>query len=262
MLDGYQANPLTLSTSGSGRFEAQVDEGKKEITYRLSYADLEGKVQQVHIHFGSEHQSGGIIAFLCSGPKGAEGGAPKGGRECPETSATFEGTIRPGDVVGPEGQGIKPGEFDEVVDAVRAGVTYVDVKTDKYQVGEIRGQILTDEETDREGRGEVGLGELGRPEGRGEVGLGELGRPEGRGEVGLGELGRPEGRGEVGLGELGRPEGRGEVGLGELGRPEGRGEVGLGELGRPEGRGEVGLGEDLGARDGRDRDWGAGQGAR
>ncbi|MER7459996.1 CHRD domain-containing protein [Micromonospora sp. NPDC126480] len=144
-LDGYQEDPLTISTPGNGRFEAHVDEEKKELTYKLSYADLEGDVQQAHIHFGGKHQSGGIIAFLCSSVKDGKGGAPKGTPECPDAPATVEGTIKPSDVIGPEDQGIKPGEFGEMVDAIKAGVTYVNVHTDKYPNGEIRGQIKSDD---------------------------------------------------------------------------------------------------------------------
>ncbi|MGN9779279.1 CHRD domain-containing protein [Micromonospora sp. H33] len=145
-LDGYQEDPLTISTTGNGRFEAHVDERKKEIEFRLSYEDLEGKVNAAHIHFGGRHQSGGIIAFLCGSPsKDGKGGAPKGTKECPAAPATVRGTIKPEDVIGPQEQGIKPGEFDEVVDAIKAGVTYANVHTDKYPNGEIRGQIKKDD---------------------------------------------------------------------------------------------------------------------
>ncbi|MCM0677164.1 CHRD domain-containing protein [Micromonospora phytophila] len=144
-LSGYQEDPLTISTPGSGRFVAQIDERDKKIRYRLSYEDLRD-VQQAHIHFGGRHQSGGIAAFLCSNLKDAKGGAPKHVPSCPESSGTVEGTIKPDDVVGPADQGIEPGEFDELVDAIQAGVTYVNVHTKKYPNGEIRGQIKSDED--------------------------------------------------------------------------------------------------------------------
>ncbi len=153
-LDGYQEDPLTISTPGSGRFEAHVDGENREIRYKLRYEHLEGDVQQAHIHFGGRHQSGGIIAFLCSSIKDGKGGAPKGTQECPDAPATIEGTIKPSDVIGPEDQGIKPGEFGEMVDAIKAGVTYVNVHTDKYPNGEIRGQIKShDREKDGGDRG-------------------------------------------------------------------------------------------------------------
>ena len=45
------------------------------------------------------------------------------------------------DVVGPADQGIDPGEFGELVRAIRAGATYANVHTDKYPGGEIRAQL-------------------------------------------------------------------------------------------------------------------------
>jgi hypothetical protein len=51
------------------------------------------------------------------------------------------GTVTAADVVGPTGQGVSPGEFEEILDAMRAGVTYANVHTTKIPGGEIRGQI-------------------------------------------------------------------------------------------------------------------------
>lgn len=47
------------------------------------------------------------------------------------------------DIIGPEGQGIAPGELGEVVRAIEAGVTYANVHTNKHPTGEIRGQIAS-----------------------------------------------------------------------------------------------------------------------
>ncbi|MFI7606683.1 CHRD domain-containing protein [Micromonospora sp. NPDC049366] len=146
-LSGYQEDPLTISTPGSGRFEARVDEKRQEITYRLSYEDLKD-VEQAHIHFGGRHQSGGVAVFLCSNIKDGKGGPSKGVQSCPQAPATIKGTIKPEDVVGPADQGIEPKEFDELVDAIEAGVTYVNVHTKKYPNGEIRGQIKVEDERD------------------------------------------------------------------------------------------------------------------
>ncbi|MFC3504629.1 CHRD domain-containing protein [Micromonospora krabiensis] len=146
-LSGYEEDPLTISTPGSGRFEARVDEKRQEITYRLSYEDLKD-VQQAHIHFGGRHQSGGVAVFLCSNIKDGKGGPSKDVQSCPQAPATIKGTIKPEDVVGPADQGIEPKEFDELVDAIEAGVTYVNVHTKKYPNGEIRGQIKVEDERD------------------------------------------------------------------------------------------------------------------
>lgn len=137
-LSGYEEVPLALSTTGNGQFRATIDERGQKIAYRLSYADLEAGVTQAHIHFGSESQAGGISVWLC-GTSASPG--PEGTPVCPPGAATVSGTITPDDVVGPTGQGIGAGEFGELVDALRAGFTYVNVHSSKYPAGEVRGHI-------------------------------------------------------------------------------------------------------------------------
>lgn len=136
-LTGYAEVPLALSSPGSGTFRARIDERNQVISYTLSYRDLPTAVTQAHIHFGSVSQLGGVSAFLCSNL----GNGPAGTPMCPSSPATVEGTIEPGDVVGPAGQGIGVGEFAELVAAIQAGATYVNVHTVQFEVGEIRGQI-------------------------------------------------------------------------------------------------------------------------
>jgi CHRD domain len=57
------------------------------------------------------------------------------------TPATIHGTIRPADVVRPAGQGLAAGEFDELVSAIFAGVTYANVHSATFPGGEIRAQL-------------------------------------------------------------------------------------------------------------------------
>lgn len=136
-LSGYQEDPLVLSTTGTGEFVAQVDTDAQEIRYSLSYAALEGDVLQAHIHLGGHAQSGAISVFLCSNL----GNGPAGTQPCPSAPATVSGTITAADVLGPVNQGIAAGEFDELVAALRAGATYVNVHSAKYPGGEIRAQL-------------------------------------------------------------------------------------------------------------------------
>ena len=51
------------------------------------------------------------------------------------------GTITAADIVGPAGQGIEAGSFDEAVRAIRAGAVYANVHTTRWGGGEIRGQV-------------------------------------------------------------------------------------------------------------------------
>lgn len=130
-LDGYQEVPA-ISTTGSGEFQAQLDPNRDQIIYRLRYQGVESPAFASHIHFAQEGVNGGIIAWLCGG-----GGKPA----CPPQGGEVRGRIRPSDIIGPSGQGIASGEFDEAVAAMRAGVTYANVHTDQFPGGEIRGQI-------------------------------------------------------------------------------------------------------------------------
>ena len=50
--------------------------------------------------------------------------------------------------MGPAAQGIAPGEFDELVDAIRAGVSYANVHSTTYPMGEIRAQLRVREGDD------------------------------------------------------------------------------------------------------------------
>ena len=137
-LSGYHETPLALSSSGSGSVRLRVDPTAGTIHYTLRYANLEGVVTQSHIHFGSPSQTGGISAFLCSNLGNGPGGTPA----CPTTNpAIVTGMLTAGDVVGPTGQGIAPGEFAELVRAIRADSTYANVHSSKYPGGEIRNQL-------------------------------------------------------------------------------------------------------------------------
>jgi CHRD domain len=136
-LKGFEEVPA-VSTVATGSFEADVDRAAQTIDYKLSYSGLESAVLFSHIHLGQKTANGGVSAFLCGG-----GGKPV----CPQ-EGTVEGTITAADVVGPSAQGIAAGEFDELVRAMRAGVTYANVHSMLRPGGEIRGQISDDSDSD------------------------------------------------------------------------------------------------------------------
>jgi CHRD domain len=145
-LNGFQEVPA-ISTNGKGRFFAEIS--PDAVSYRLEYSGLENEVTQAHIHFGRRATNGGISVFLCSNLDDASMGA----QPCPTGDGEITGTIVAGDVVGPEEQGIAPGEFEELLRASQNGAGYVNVHTTGYPAGEIRGQIAEVlEEDDHEKR--------------------------------------------------------------------------------------------------------------
>jgi hypothetical protein len=125
---GYEEVPA-ISTVGEGTFRAEVD--RSTIEYRLTYT-TETAASQAHIHFGQRSVNGGISAWLCGG-----GDKPP----CPGTGGTVTGVIDAADVIGPNGQAIEPGAMNELLAAMKAGVTYANVHTSRFPGGEIRGQI-------------------------------------------------------------------------------------------------------------------------
>jgi hypothetical protein len=143
-LSGFNETPATISTGASGRFLARINDNDT-ITYALSYSNLEGNVLQAHIHLGRPAITGGITVFLCTNL----GNGPAGTQACPPPPATISGTIAAADVLtatastpaGPVNQGLAVGEFDELVRAIRAGATYVNVHSSTWPSGEIRDQI-------------------------------------------------------------------------------------------------------------------------
>ena len=135
---GYEEVPA-ISTPGGGRFEAEVT--GDAVHYELRYRRLSAPVQQAHIHFGQRSVNGGVSVFLCSNLDSTPPGTPP----CPP-SGEVSGTLTAASVIGPGVQGIAAGELEELLAAIDAGVAYVNVHTDAFPNGEIRGQLGEDDD--------------------------------------------------------------------------------------------------------------------
>jgi CHRD domain len=127
----------SVSSVARGSFRATVDEAGQTIEYELTFTDLEAAVSQAHIHTAQHGVNGGIMLWLCGTPALP---GPVGTPACP-ASGTITGTLTPTQIVAVPAQGIAPGEFAEVVAALRNGVAYANVHSAKFPGGEIRGQI-------------------------------------------------------------------------------------------------------------------------
>jgi len=142
-LIGYQEVPA-ISTVGNGQFDATISQDETQLTYTLSYADMESEVTQAHIHFGQLSVNGGISVWLCGNadPNSTPPIAPPAGTPtCPASPATVTRTVTAANVVGPLGQGIAATQFAELLRAIRAGIAYANVHTRTFPGGEIRGQL-------------------------------------------------------------------------------------------------------------------------
>jgi hypothetical protein len=131
-LDGGHETPA-ISTNATGEFRATLNASGDELSYELTYSGLEGgNTLFAHVHLGQTGVAGGVMFFLCGG-----GGKPA----CPNSEGTVTGTVNAGNVVGPAGQGVTAGQFDEAIGAMRNGLGYANFHTVTFPSGEIRGQI-------------------------------------------------------------------------------------------------------------------------
>ncbi len=138
LLTGYEETPSAVSTTGNGTFNAVISNDGSRIDWELSYNDLEGAVQQAHIHFGQLSVTGPISVFLCTNL----GNGPAGTQPCPAPPATISGSIVAADVTNLANErGISAGQLDELIKAIRAGATYVNIHSTRWPGGEIRSQI-------------------------------------------------------------------------------------------------------------------------
>lgn len=142
-LNGNQEVPANTSAS-TGQFIFNYNPATNSGNYALSYANLQGVVQQAHIHIGQPGVAGGVSIWLC-GTVALPG--PAGTPTCPQSgvvSGTINATVGPPGqkVIGPAAQLVAAGELAEVViRALRTGNAYVNVHTDLVPGGEIRGLI-------------------------------------------------------------------------------------------------------------------------
>lgn len=135
-LNGYEEVPA-LSTTGTAEFTADLAHDGQSISWQMTYSDLESPVTQSHIHFGQPAVAGGISVFLCTNL----GNGPAGTQACPSTGGTISGTFGPSDVIGPATQRITAGQWDELIRAIDAGMTYANIHTTGQPAGEIRAQL-------------------------------------------------------------------------------------------------------------------------
>jgi hypothetical protein len=140
-LNPFQEVP-SVSSVAKGEFRLRISRDGQSMDYELSYSGLEGTVRQAHIHLGQTHVNGGISVFLCqtaANPDPVNLAPP-----CPP-SGTVTGTLTSANMIAVPTQapvqGLAPGDFAELVKAIRAGVTYANVHSSMFLGGELRGQI-------------------------------------------------------------------------------------------------------------------------
>jgi hypothetical protein len=131
-----------IASPATATLRASMDEGARMLTFTLTFRNLTANLAAAHIHFGPSKVIGGVVAFFCGG-----GGKPA----CPAaTSGTVTGTITAADVVALPAQGIAAGDFASLVRAIKTGNAYVNLHNQRFQAGEVRGQVVGSGRSDKD----------------------------------------------------------------------------------------------------------------
>jgi hypothetical protein len=128
-LSGAEEVPA-VDTRAQGQAIFQLSKDGSELRYKLIVANIEN-VRMAHIHLAPAGENGPVVVWLYpSGP-------PPQLIEGRFSGVLAEGTLTAASLVGPlAGQTLA-----DLIDEVVAGNTYVNVHTNQYPGGEIRGQI-------------------------------------------------------------------------------------------------------------------------
>ncbi|HTW24266.1 MAG TPA: CHRD domain-containing protein [Candidatus Baltobacteraceae bacterium] len=128
-LSGKNQNPaIETPAHGTATFELSAD--GKSLSYKLDVVDIDN-VSMAHIHMGPAGEEGPVVAWLYPSKPPA---VVKKGKF---TGVLARGTLTEASLAGP----LKGKTMADLVDQIKAGKAYVNVHTEKYPAGEIRGQI-------------------------------------------------------------------------------------------------------------------------
>lgn len=127
---GEEVTETPVETAAHGLAIFRLNKEGDELSYKLIVANIEN-VTQAHIHMALPGQNGPVVAWLYpSGPPPVLVPGPFSG-------VLAEGTITEENLVG-----LLAGQsLSELIALLETGTAYVNVHTEQYPAGEIRGQI-------------------------------------------------------------------------------------------------------------------------
>lgn len=122
-LSGQQeVPPVQTTASGMAWFKPMQD----KVWFKLNVTDMQG-VTQAHIHTGKQGENGPVVVTLYKS----------------ETPQSINGKLSYGNITANLLEGpMKGKQISDLATAMSNGSTYVNVHTEKYPNGEIRGQIM------------------------------------------------------------------------------------------------------------------------
>ena len=133
-LSGSDEVPPTESNStGTAKFQVtENNDNESQVSYWVNITGIK-EVNAAHIHNGTTGENGDIVATLSNGD------SAEGDDRPPQIG--FAGNITSNELQGP----LEDKEISDLVSLMSDGNAYVNVHTDKYPDGAIRGQISSGE---------------------------------------------------------------------------------------------------------------------
>lgn len=131
VLTGYSEVPAVLTT-GSGQLTIAVSSDQKSLNVTLNFSNLAGVAQTAGFYLGLPGTVGGAVAPICGGTKPACPTAADGGVTV---------SLAASDILAIPAQGLAAADLTAALHALSNGAIYVNVLTDKFPNGEIRGQL-------------------------------------------------------------------------------------------------------------------------
>ncbi len=127
MLSGSESVPA-VETMAKGDATFTLSKDGKALSYYVTVSDLEN-FTAAHIHLGKKGENGPPVALITNEKK----------------TGKFSGTLAEGTITEKELMGSLMGKsVKDLVKQIKRGHAYLNVHTDKYPNGEIRGQIKKD----------------------------------------------------------------------------------------------------------------------
>jgi len=130
-LSGFNEVPAILTT-GSAQLTIAVSSDQKMLNVTLRFSKLEGVAKSANLYLGFPGSTGGVVAQICGAMKPA----------CPTTAdGTVTISLASADILAIPAQGLTAGDLTTALHALANGAIYVNVITDKFPNGEVRGQL-------------------------------------------------------------------------------------------------------------------------
>ena len=124
-LSGKEEVPPTKTDASAWAKFQEINNGS-QIVYSVSIIGL-NKITGAHLHEGIKGQNGDVVAVLAGNKSAAQG----------NTTISFKGNITKDDLQGP----LKGKEVSDLISRMKNSSIYVNVHTNEYKDGVIRGQI-------------------------------------------------------------------------------------------------------------------------